>query len=103
MGKSREIPTLQWIKDGLIKVLRKYGHPEYGYRMKPRCSKKSCIRSDFAEINRKALKPTRLGKKNFSIKQLILEFDDVIRVDDTSEPDGVWVLYLRDESLYYLN
>ena len=93
VAKSKEIPTMQWIKEGFVRVLMKYGDERRGYRMKRRGAKKTDIRDHFAKVNKKHLKPRAWF--GIDMKELIRACDDVIRVDDTTEADGVWLLFLK--------
>eukprot|EP01083_Nonionella_stella_P209181 758514_1 len=95
IAKSKETPNMEFIKRGFELVLKKYGDPFRGYRMKRKGSKKTEIRAHFAKLTGKALKPKPWFGK--SVKELILECEDVIRIDTDTEPDGVWLLFLKNE------
>lgn len=91
--KSKEIPTMEFIKNGFVQVLLKYDPHQEGYRMKKKGKKGSDLRAHFASVTGKALKPKMwFGCK---VKDLIRECNDVIEVDPFSEEDGVWKLFLK--------
>ena len=97
--KSKEIPTMEFIKRGFEKVLIRYGDPNRGYRMKKRGSKKTDIRAHFAQLTGKALKPKAWF--NINVKDLIRKCDDIIDIDYDTEPDGVWLLFLKKQRQYH--
>merc|ERR1712154_298084 len=74
--KSRAIPTMNKIKEGFKAVLMKYGDKKRGYRMKKKGSKKTDIRTHFAQITGKALKPKVWFNKNvkISLKNVLISF-----------------------------
>ena len=93
--RSKQTPSMQFIKNGFAAVLRKYDPHRRGYRMKRKGQKGSRLRAHFAEITGKALKPRVWFGDSVKVKDLIRKCNDIIHVDPYREPDGVWVLSLK--------
>ena len=61
--------------------------------MKQKDDKKITIGTHFAMITRKVLKPCVWFGINMN--ELIRKCDDIIDIDYDTEPDGVWLLFLK--------
>lgn len=89
--KAKETPDLSWVKAGIVQLLKKYGNPNEGYRIKNK--KTSSLRKHFAKVTGRTLKPKTWFR--WSIATLLKKCQDVIHIDTQSESDGVWKLYLK--------
>jgi len=63
--------------------------------MKRKGQKGSDLRAHFAEITGTALKPRVWFGDSVKIKDLIRKCNDIIHVEPTRNPEGVWVLFLK--------